>query len=87
VTWLSAAFGFGKAVAEAADVPDDVDQARAIHSLSVELGKVCRKLSKAGLSPPARIVLEGRAFGCRASLVRLGVAEANIQRIPRPPPA
>lgn len=81
---LGAAFGFGKAVAEAADMPDDVDDARAIKHTAAQLGRLLRKLDKAGLSRGARIVAESEALGCRMALKRLGVPEGEIPR--RAPP-
>lgn len=83
---VSEGLGFGKAVAEAMDMPDDVDQARAIRHMSNELGRLYRKLTKAGLSPAARIIFETQAFGCRMALVRLGVPEGEIPKMPARPP-
>jgi len=83
---LSEGLGFGKAVAEAMDMPDDVDDARAIKHLGAQLGAVLRKLDKAGLSRGARVSLEGRAFGLRMALVRLGVPEGEIPKATTPAP-
>lgn len=83
---LSEGLGLGKAVAEAVDVPDDVDDARAIKHTARQLGRLYRKLEKAGLSPAARIVAETQAFGCRMALVRLGVSEGEIPKLPTRPP-
>lgn len=81
--WLAEAFGFGKAVAEAADVPDDVDQARAIRHHFRELGRANRRLLGKQLSAPARISIESMAFGSRAALKRLGVDEGDIPNVVR----
>lgn len=83
--WLGAAFGMGDSVAKALDVPDDVDDARAIKHTAARLGRLHRKLAKAGLSPAARIVAETQAFGCRMALVRLGVPEGEIPKLPARP--
>jgi len=84
---LSEGLGFGKAVAEALDMPDDVDDARAIRHLGAQLGTTLRQLEKAGLSRGARVALEGRAFGLRMALVRLGVPEGEIPKAQTPAPA
>ena len=84
---VSEGLGFGKAVAEALDVPDDVDQARAIKHAAAQLGRLHRKLARAGLSPAARIVAETQAFGARMALVRLGVPEGEIPNLPAQPAA